>query len=78
MLAVILALGAGGLLWKGGAPDHPDPESPNVSRDSLELEPISESDAGPYEGLHYDANWPLTPMERLDGILDNDDRYIDY
>ncbi len=31
LLVVILALAAGGLLWKGDVPDLPDPESPHFS-----------------------------------------------
>ncbi len=82
LLVVILALAAGGLLWKGDAPDLPDPESPHFSLNPPGWDPIPEydpdlHDGTDYDGIDYDGIWPL-PGERLDGALDVEEHYIDY
>ncbi len=56
---VILALAAGGLLWKGDAPDLPDPESPHFSLNPPGWDPDPEYDPDPYDGILYDGIWPL-------------------
>ena len=70
---VILALAAGGLLWKGDAPGLPDPESPRFSSNPPGWDPVPEYDPDLYDGI-----WPL-PGTQSDGALDVEaDYYIDY
>ncbi len=72
LMVVILALAAGGLLWKGDAPDLPDPESPHLSPNPPRWDPVPEYDSDLYDGI-----WPL-PGEQSDGALDVEEHYIDY
>ena len=64
LMVVILALAAGGLLSKGGAPDLPDPETPHFSPNLPGWDPVPESDPDLYDGI-----WPL-PGAQSDGALD--------
>ena len=73
LTVVILALAAGGLLWKGDAPDLPDPESPPLLLEPARVDPVPEYDPDRL----YDGIWPL-PGARSDGALDVQEDYTKF
>ena len=80
LMVVIFALAAGGLLWKGEAPDLPNPESLHFSPNPPRWDPVPEYDSEPYDGILYDGIWPL-PGAQPDGALDVEEdykMYVDY